>query len=271
MGIKILHMSDLHLDENEFNLERSLFNEFISFLKIQTYDLLLISGDLSNKADLSIWYLDEIERLTGKKVLFVPGNHDIYLNKGDKNSWEVLNKFRNHSSNLLNNPHILGDWAIVGGFSWYDYSYRLDGVSEVEAEEFKNLYWGDAGKVHFGMSDIDVTDKMLYELELDLSKVIDKKVWLMNHFVPYSDFITYRNNVIWNNCSAFLGSEEVGRLLNRYDNVKVVSFGHTHTPFEGRHKDNKIIVCNPLGYSTEWSQLDFTTELSRRAFFYELS
>jgi putative phosphoesterase len=270
MVIKVLHLSDLHLDVNEKILERSLLGDLVDYLNVQPYNLLLISGDLSGDVDSTLWYLDEIERRTEKKVLFVPGNHDIWVGNNE-NSWDSLIKLKKHKSNILNNPYLVGNWAIVGGFSWYDYSYRMNEVSEDDAKYKKKQFWQDAKYAKFDMCDIDITNKMLEEIYIDLEKVKGKKVWLMNHFVPYEDFITYKMDWIWNFCSAYIGTEKLGKLIDDYNNIEIISFGHTHTRYENRLKGNKKVVCNPLGYVGEWKTLDFINELNSCAEFHELT
>lgn len=269
MSTKVLHLSDLHLDVNEKILERGLLTDLVGFLNSKDYDLLFISGDIGGSTSFVLWVLDELKLRTGRKVLFVPGNHDVWSSFED--SFDTLDIYKSHSSNLLGNPYKVGDWAIVGGFSWYDYSYRPDFVSQDDAKYMKKRLWNDHRYTRFGLSDVEVCDKMLKELSDDLLSVSGKKIWLMNHFVPYQDYVTYKQDWTWNMCSSYLGSSKLGDLIDSTEGIEVVSFGHTHNRFN-EVRNGIEIVCNPLGYCgpVEWKTGDFLNELELISFEYYL-
>ena len=52
--------------------------------------------------------------------------------------------------------------------------------------------------------------------------------------------------------SSFLGSASFGQLLDQYDNIKQVVFGHTHRRFEDKLIHGTRYSCRPFGYYYEW-------------------
>jgi 3',5'-cyclic AMP phosphodiesterase CpdA len=89
---KIAHLSDLHLTKtdgarrSEPNLFKALkgmneaFRKIVASKPIQTSDLILVTGDVSDRGDLESWqvFWEAIENagLTDR-TLVVPGNHDV--------------------------------------------------------------------------------------------------------------------------------------------------------------------------------------------------
>lgn len=260
----ILHASDLHIDVNESILDEYLLDDVVDVLKKKDFDMMVISGDITNDMEKSLQIVEELEYRIGKKVWFIPGNHDVWTleEEGSKKAYE---KYLNHNSCLVGNPCLIGeDKAIVGSMGWYDYSFRLDGVKDEKVEMMKRVLWNDSRFVRWGkMKDKDIMEEVLSQLEKDLEKVKDRKVWVATHFVPYKEFLTYKNEYNWDFCNAYIGSKRMGELLDQYENVDVVTFGHTHRRFGCVEFRNKLVICNPLGYVSEWDTLDFKQELEK--------
>lgn len=265
--MRIAHISDVHLDVNSEVVGSDILEQFIEVLSEESWDVLLISGDISNSIRETLFVLDEIKLHTGKEVLFVPGNHDLCTEWGMTE--EVYADYLSHESVIIGRPKILdGRFAVVGALGWYDYSYAPEQDVDLMAR-LKQSYWWDGSKIHFEGSDPEVMWKHLHALKADLDRAKDLPVWVMTHFVPYRDFLVYKDP-IWNICNGFIGSEEVGRLIDNYENVQYVSFGHTHKRFGVQEKNGKSMIVNPLGYYEEWTGSDFKEEIKKCLKFIEV-
>ncbi|WP_180229172.1 metallophosphoesterase [Bacillus thuringiensis] len=258
--MKIATMTDIHLDTNSLLLKRDVFPDLLAALKEIIYDILLITGDLSNSSRTSINIINKIQEETGKKVLFIPGNHDV--TKFADTSWDSYNLLKEHESSLIDKPFIIDeDNVIIGDMGWYDYSYALDIVPSSIIKQRKKSLWDDAKYVKWQMDDEQVFEMILNKFKNQLEEHKDKKVIFVNHFIPYKDFVTYSSDGEWNLCNAFMGSDKIGKLLDLHSNINYVLFGHTHRRY-GLIEDyrGKNVICNPVGYAYEWETEDAKTE-----------
>jgi len=261
--MKIAIVSDIHLDINSKYVGKDLMPIFICCLKKQEADVIVIAGDLCDNAKDSIAALNRIEGELGKKVLFIPGNHDVWDKQGGQSAWDRYRQFEKHSSSLLNQPYEITDThVIIGEMGWYDYSFAKKGVP------LENILahiqdWGDHKWSDWNMEDADLTTKMLHNVEKQVKRYQHKKIILVHHFVPYKDFLTNSTQYMdWDVYNAFMGSASVGKMIDSYENIEYVIFGHTHDRYgiiENYH--NKTIICNPLGYIAERSEVLFEEEV----------
>lgn len=260
--MKLLIMSDLHLDKNSMYSGRNLLPELIDKVKSKAPDLILIAGDISNFASDSLKIIRFIENQVGVKVLFVPGNHDVWVDINES-STDAYNLFKEDSSSLIGRPyHLNDDYAVVGDMGWYDYSLAPITIPTYTMKSRKKSLWMDAKYVRFGESDEDIYQRIHQSLQAQLEKVQNKKVIFMNHFVPYQDFVKNKpNDAEWNLCNGFMGSSNLGDLLDSFPNVEYVIFGHTHQRIDPLIFRGKNIICRPLGYKGEWKTDDFGIEL----------
>lgn len=259
--MKIAFISDLHSDYNYQKLRQSIISPLIQKINDEKPNILLVGGDISGSAANSIAILEKIQEETDCAVYFIPGNHDIWVNPPNS-SWDNYNLFKNHSTTLIDKPLILNnDWVVVSDMGWYDYSFGPEYINEQEFYIKKKQLWNDAKYAKWGMNDIELNSIMMSKFEEQLEKFKDKNVIFMNHFIPYLDFIVFKNDYSWNISNAFMGSEKIGSLLDKYPNVKYVLFGHTHTRFGNVEYGDKRIICNPLGYVHEWKTNSLEKEI----------
>ena len=78
--MKTVVLSDIHVD---INREHPVAQEFARYIKEQGARLAIIAGDVSESQQETLDTLNTIEQLSGARVLFVPGNHDLWGPKGD--------------------------------------------------------------------------------------------------------------------------------------------------------------------------------------------
>lgn len=260
--MRLLIMSDLHLDKNSMYSGRNLLPELIEKIKEKNPDLILIAGDISNFASDSLKIIRVIEEGSGVKVLFVPGNHDMWVDINES-SEDVYNLFKEDPSSLIGRPYHLNDkYVIVADMGWYDYSLAPATIPYHTMKSRKKTLWMDSKYVRFSEPDDKVYSRIHKSLEKQLKEVADKKVIFMNHFVPYQDFVSFKkDDAEWNLCNGFMGSSRLGELLDSFPNVEHVIFGHTHQRYDRTNYRNKNIICRPLGYKGEWKTDDFFEEL----------
>lgn len=87
--MKICICSDLHIDFNGKKLGIAFDEEFITFVKKKEADCILIAGDISNTVQVTLNFIDHVQKSTGIPVYFIPGNHDIWAD-GEGGSTLVL-------------------------------------------------------------------------------------------------------------------------------------------------------------------------------------
>jgi putative phosphoesterase len=266
--MKIISFSDLHVNISRNNLGIDIRPHIIKVINEANADIVIIAGDISDFANMSIEFLDRIENETNVKVYFIPGNHDVWH---DNNCWESYNLFKNHKSTLIDNPILLeNDYVLIGDMGWYDYSF---GPSMLTTDDFdKSIRETTEGKyTKWGTHhNKDICNIMIDKFQNQLEKFKNKKIIFTNHFIPYIDFITYSSDFNWNVLNSIMGSENIGILLDQYPNIEYIIFGHTHRRFGNNgivDFGSTKIICNPLGYAKEWigqySQDEITKDIHK--------
>ena len=85
--MKTVFLSDIHVD---INRDYPVAQELARFAKEQEARLVVIAGDVSENQQETLDTLNQIEQLSGAKVLFVPGNHDLWGPKDDPTQIEAI-------------------------------------------------------------------------------------------------------------------------------------------------------------------------------------
>lgn len=252
--MKILCLSDLHMDVNGRSYEEDILPYVITYIKKKDPDIVLIAGDISDYPHTTINALTIIKHHTQLPILFIPGNHDIWA-KHQSTSLDAYNMLKNHESSLINKPyHVNEEYVIIGDMGWYDYSFGPEAVHESVFWERKKSKWKDGMYAKWNMTDTELCHQQIQQLKEQLDQNQHKKVILTTHFVPFKEFIMYTTgDANWNMNNGYMGSTKMGELIQSYSNIKWVVFGHTHKrygvieQFKGTN-----LICNPLGYMFEW-------------------
>lgn len=267
--MKLLFLSDLHIDNNEKITKTNLKRPLIDYIKKVNPEYLIMAGDLTGSMEHSLEIIDLIEKETGVLVKFIPGNHDIWTEK--ESSWTEYEKSKHHHSSLIEQPlELANDYVVIGNMGWYDYSFKPEFMNEEEVRMHKGNLWNDAHYAKWGISDQELYQKMHASFKEQLEKYKNKKVIFVNHFIPYIDFIVFKNDIWWNTANSFMGSENLGKLLDTYKNIEYVVFGHTHKRFGLKEFGDKKVICNPFGYAGEWKTKDIKKELEDTGIVIEL-
>lgn len=264
--LRIAATSDNHFDVNKVN-EDEMVQQQAEFLLQNKIEIYLIAGDLFNKFDRSLNYVETLQKLVGEKVkiLFIAGNHDML----NDISYEGLESSIN--SNYLHNKFydVPGtNWRIIGNNGWYDYSFadNIDRTSE-QFWRWKKSFWIDTG-IEQPMSDIERMDIVLKQTESKLQEAAGKHVLFMTHFAVTQKYIRYTDDArFWNMANGMMGSKRMENLLEKYQPEIVVS-GHLHHHFKPLAKSRGIYYNNSVGYHNnrinEWDTSDFFSEWTHR-------
>ncbi len=244
---KLAIISDLHVDINKFSESELLI--LWQVLNEKEITRLHLAGDVANKVDRCLAVVEFFAK-KGLPTTFHFGNHEL----ADVTGEEMMNHFPD--THFLNDRYLpLNDTLVLAGMNgWYD--YRFSELKETDQiVRMKKLYWYDRFIQREG-TDLEVNGRLLQETKKMLDSLSSKRlnVILSTHFVPKKEFIVYQSAPYerWNKLNAFLGSETFGELLDQYDNIKQVVFGHTHRRFSDKVINGTTYSCRPFGYYYEW-------------------
>lgn len=240
-------ITDLHADINHFGDEELAL--LFDLLQENKATRLHFAGDTANKIAHTL-AVNHFFRHQGLPTTFNLGNHEMGNIQGE----QMIEHYPDsHFLNLRYLP--LTDQTVLLGFNgWYDYGFsELTDPKKIRST--KNIYWFDRIIDRFS-DDQTVDQAILKELKLVLDDLAQKnyQVILATHFVPKAEFIVHLSGKyqIWNKLNAFLGSKALGELLDHYENIQQVVFGHTHRRFSDQVINQTIYSCRPLGYYYEW-------------------
>jgi putative phosphoesterase len=265
-------ISDLHVDLNENASSRGqVVRSLSSSASRKGVELLLVAGDIANRWDTTLRSLEALESASGLRVLFVPGNHDVWneapafpLGPG-WGAWDSYRSLEAFPGNLGRGPVDLpGGWSVIGDLGWYDYAF---GHPRYSTEDFDRMRFGErlwqdkvnalwdrcAGEMHRHFRD---------KLERQLAGRRGGRLILVTHAVSHRAFTVQPPDPQWEYLNAFLGSPEYGELAVRHGAALAVC-GHVH------YRRRAIVeatcfVCSCLGYATEWADpRDIAGEVER--------
>jgi predicted phosphodiesterase len=244
--MRVFALSDVHIDY-EVN------SRWISGLSTAEYqeDVLILAGDVSDTPRLLAWCLETLATRF-RKVLFVPGNHDLWVIREDdaKNS---LQKFDEvcalaEASGASLQPYRACEAMILPLFSWYDYSFgepteELRSVwMDYRACRWPVGYTEDEISAHFAA----LNDKRTGEAG---GGEAGGMVITYSHFLPRIDvmpaFIPAEGQLLY----PVLGTTRLDRQLRSLDS-RIHVYGHSHVR---RHVtiDGVSYVNNAIGYPSE--------------------
>ena len=213
--MRLFATSDLHTDykENFRWLQELSDTDYLQ-------DTLIVAGDISDRLEVIRETL-LLLRSKFRKLLFTPGNHELWVRSEEINSLDKFQRILNlcEELDIATKPlRVDGVW-VVPLFSWYD------GVFEPEMRA-----WAD---FHFCKWPDDATPLADYFLRLNKPHLrqYDAPVITFSHFLPRSDLLPPKEylKITW------LGHVSICAALDaqiRQLNSRVHVCGHTHTTFD---------------------------------------
>jgi putative phosphoesterase len=251
-------LSDIHVD---LNGGRPVIEALLAAMRRRGVETMLIAGDVSSDYRVTLESLEQLQERSGTRILFVPGNHDIW-NEAHPGitAWQAYEALERFPGNLTGGPQeIGGGWTIIGDLGWYDYSFGGSRYSlkDFDRMQFGERIWQDRIKAVWGRHTLEVHRIFHDKLDTQLERLApaslasgDHKLILMTHVLPRREFTVQRPGPEWIYLNAFLGSPDYGELALKYG-VRYSICGHVH------HRkqltvDGTRFICNCLGYTEEW-------------------
>lgn len=269
--MKTIHyISDTHWDHwIDANLplyaqEKKFLGALPQDIKEFVSDILIVAGDLGHSNDQNVLFFEILKRYF-KNIVFVTGNHDLYLIKkyGDfRFSEDRLKDLINKTSKIENVHHLDGTVVNIdgvrfgGGSIWHDDYY---------ARKYSNLNDFQIDWIWENRISDSVLIKSRYEFDFrfhfqkewnKFKNIIDDSDILVSHYPPMT-----RENVQpqWKDdplTYLFLFNPE---LLDGFDiSGKTWIYGHQHTQTVWQDR-GCTFVSNPLGYPGE--NLEFLNQI----------
>jgi putative phosphoesterase len=265
--LKIGILSDLHVDLENIDPEK-VSHGLARAIDENNVAVMIVAGDVANDYEITFEFLQHLEKASGARCLFVPGNHDIWNEKHpDKTAWDIYHTLEDIPGNLAKGPIALTDkWVVIGDLGWYDYSFgsREYTIAEFDRMQIKDRLWQDKIKAVWGRSTLEMHRYFYNKLEKQLDTYKNKNIILVTHVLPLAEFTVQPPNAMWNYLNAFLGSSQYGELALKYAVTYSIS-GHVHYRRQVKH-ENTIFICNCLNYASQWIDNDDPVVEIKRAF-----
>jgi predicted phosphodiesterase len=239
--MKVFAVSDLHVDYDENA-------RWLSDLSVADYrqDVLILAGDVSDELPrVAAAFLALAKRFY--KVVFVPGNHDLWLTS-DSASCTSFDKFARicalaaeHGVSTV--ALSVGPLSIVPLFGWYDFSFgALTADVQKRWMDFRLCRWPDT------TDSGDVTD---YFLGLNEPALCSRShlVITFSHFLPRIDVMPPGVSSATRSLFPVLGTNRLEMQLRRLNPIIHV-YGHSHLNRD-LTLDGTRYINNALGYPSE--------------------
>lgn len=239
--MKIQIASDLHLEL----WQRDYPDIEQQFRAVEDRDLLILAGDITDgNRDFGKAFLRR--ELGISPVVYVPGNHEYYYStRYDVDAfWRSFAK-KNPRFHYLNN-----DTVEIGGLTFYGAEWCSD-------------FWGLTPHLfHMAVEDFRVTPgwdtyghlQEYRTIKAKLTKLAGDVDVVVTHFPPTLEAIDlelYQNNKL----NPYFINDDAA--LVRRVGAKLWVSGHTHSPFDYRVGDTRV-VGNPRGYPHEPARPGFS-------------
>ncbi len=239
--MRVFALSDIHIDYD-------VNAKWIANLSVADYqdDVLVLAGDVTDNLSLLEWCLGTLAKRF-KKVLFVPGNHELWVLREDrgKSSFQKFDdvcavvESSGASMQAFRRPGV----SIIPLLSWYDYSFGQP------SDDLKST-WMDyrACRWPAGYAEEDVAAHFAALNDGQVSPVGDKII-TYSHFLPRIDVMPAYIPWAGRRLYSVLGSAQIDGQVRRL-NADIHVYGHSHV---NRHVkiDGVTYINNAFGYPSE--------------------
>jgi len=257
--MKIGIISDIHIDDSPDGI---IVNAVIDAARKAKPALLLMPGDFSCGWRSSLEAIARIEDGTGLRVLFVPGNHDLWNKLSPDETPEFAQgQYLKHPGCLSGRVVTIDGWNFVGETGWYDETLT---EGRFTAEQIAEMHyggrtWQDSLFTRWNVSMVEKTAEYLKALEARLGTLDPKRTIVLTHVIPRLEFSVQPPEGIWTYFNGLLGSARFGQLFAKAG-VRAAVCGHVH--YRKRFKaDGVEWICPCLGTPDEWETTSAATEV----------
>ncbi len=239
--MRVFALSDIHIDYG-------VNAEWVANLPVAEYrdDVLILAGDVTDSWRLLEWCLGALTKRF-KKVLFTPGNHDLWVIREDRKK-DSLQKFDEirvvvESSGASMLAFRERGLSIIPLLAWYDYSFGEP------SQELRSM-WMDyrACRWPSGYTEKEVAAYFAAFSDQQVS-VAGDTVITYSHFLPRIDlmpeFIPCAHKLLY----PILGSTRLESQLRRL-NSSIHVYGHSHVNRNVKI-DGVTYINNAYGYPHE--------------------
>jgi predicted phosphodiesterase len=238
--VRVFAISDIHVDYD-------VNARWLAQLSKHEYrdDVLILAGDVSDSLLLLGWTL-EILAARFLRVMYVPGNHDLWVLRDAKGSTS-LDKFEQvcavaEGSGASMQPQIVASVLIVPLLGWYDYSF---GAPSRELLESWMDYHACRWPAHFEMRDVAA-----HFATLNRSPPAHEGTLIsFSHFLPRVDVMPSYIPPVRRMLYPVLGSAKLEQQL-RAMKSSIHVYGHSHVN-RRIEIDGVTYINNAYGYPDE--------------------
>jgi predicted phosphodiesterase len=243
--MRIFALSDIHVDYQ-------INARWIAGLSDTDYrdDVLILAGDVTDALHLLKWCLEKLTRCF-RKVLFVPGNHDLWVIR-DGSHRNSLQKFTEvldvvESTGASMQPFFERGVLIAPFLAWYDYSFgEPDEELRSQWNDYHACRWPegyDEARVaaHFAA----LNRQRHGPLPVDSAQ----KVITFSHFLPRIDVMPHYIPASKKFLYPVLGTAHLDRELRKL-NPSMHVYGHSHVN-RSVELDGVLYINNAFGYPNE--------------------
>jgi predicted phosphodiesterase len=238
--MRVFAQSDIHIDYD-------VNAKWIANLSAAEYqdDVLVLAGDVTDTLRLLEWCLGTLAKRF-KKVLFVPGNHELWVLRDDRGK-SSFQKFDDvcavaESTGASMQPFRGPGVSIIPLLSWYDYSFgRPSAELRSTWMDYRACRWP-------GYTEEEVAAHFAALNDTKGSPAGDKVI-TYSHFLPRIDvmpsYIPGAGRLLY----SVLGSAQLDVQLRKL-NADMHVYGHSHV---NRHVeiDGVTYINNAFGYPSE--------------------
>lgn len=267
--MKLGFISDLHFDLNSKNPPQQYLDILNSMIKKKNLDYLVFCGDISEHYTLTFNFVEMLERKSGIKIYFIPGNHDYYTEKYTNDTWETYHILRKHPQCLLESPVKLNNqYTLVGHSAWYDHTIRHENYTAEEAEKgvFEGHTIADKRYINWKQSDKSVSDYFSKIIENDFESSDSDNFILVTHMVTNSQ--VFDKSVVAPYLYAYGGTNDILPIYSKY-NITHSIMGHYHQRIEFEQNGTNFVCCS-LGYPHEWKTNFLDEEIEDAVYILEI-
>jgi predicted phosphodiesterase len=240
--MRVFALSDIHVDY-ETNAQ------WVADLSDSDYqdDVLILAGDVTDIERLFKWCLSTLAKKF-RKVLFVPGNHDLWVvrEEGERNSLEKFDELDSvvEACGVSMRAFHEGELSIIPLLSWYDYSFG-------EPSDKLKSRWMD---YYYCRWPSEFREKQISEYFAALNKDVaprpGNKVITFSHFLPRIDVMPKGVPASTRLLYPIFGTTQLEEQL-RLIKPDIHIYGHSHLNLR-KKIDGITYINNAFGYPSEW-------------------